>query len=134
MLEFLNRETETCEILITRYAGARRLLYKNHLSAIIEVFRPLLEKGKMILWQSKRIRSHIRSGCVSITSSSPLSIDERLFIINYRFPDLPCYRSTADLDFFFGRPLSDGELRETQTADYFSNLYPIDRVVLSVNA
>ena len=30
--------------------------------------------------------------------------------------------------------VSDGELRETQTADYFSNLYPIDRAVPSVNA
>ena len=30
--------------------------------------------------------------------------------------------------------LSDGELRETQTANYFSNLYPIDCAVLSVNA
>ncbi len=46
MLEFLNRETETCEILTTRYAGARRLLYKNHLSLIIEVFRPLLKERK----------------------------------------------------------------------------------------
>ena len=55
---------------------------KNHLSVIIEVFRPLLKKGKVISWQSKRIRSHIRSGCVSITSSSPLSIEEKLFIIN----------------------------------------------------
>ena len=56
---------------------------KNHLSVIIEVFRPLLKKGKVISWQSKRIRSHIRSGCVSITSSSPLSIEEKLFIIQY---------------------------------------------------
>ena len=30
--------------------------------------------------------------------------------------------------------MSDGELRETQTANYFSNLYPIDCAVLSVNA
>ena len=28
-LEFLNRETETCEIGTTRYAGARRQLYKK---------------------------------------------------------------------------------------------------------
>ena len=28
----------------------------------------------------------------------------------------------------------DGELRETQTADYFSGLCPIDCAVLSVNA
>ena len=28
-LEFLNRETETCEIETTRYAGARRSLYKK---------------------------------------------------------------------------------------------------------
>lgn len=47
---------------------------KNHLSVIIEVFRPLLEKGKVILWQSKRIHLHIRSGCVNITSSSLQSI------------------------------------------------------------
>ena len=30
--------------------------------------------------------------------------------------------------------VSDGELRETQTANYFSNIYPIDCAVLSVNA
>ncbi len=30
--------------------------------------------------------------------------------------------------------VSDGELRETQTANYFSNLYPIDCAVPSVNA
>ena len=32
------------------------------------------------------------------------------------------------------RILSDGELRETQTANYFSNLYPIDCAVPSVDA
>ena len=57
---------------------------KNHLSVIIGLFRPLLKKGKVIAWQSKRIRSHIRSGCVSITSSSPLSIEEKLFTINIK--------------------------------------------------
>ena len=30
--------------------------------------------------------------------------------------------------------VSDGELRETQTANYFSNLYPIDCAMPSVNA
>ena len=50
---------------------------KNHLSVIIGLFRPLLKKGKVISWQSKRTRLHIRSGCVNITSSSPLSIDEK---------------------------------------------------------
>ena len=30
--------------------------------------------------------------------------------------------------------VSDGELRETQTANYFSNLYPIDCAVPSVDA
>ena len=30
--------------------------------------------------------------------------------------------------------VSDGELRETQMTNYFSNLYPIDCAVLSVNA
>ena len=30
--------------------------------------------------------------------------------------------------------LSDGELKETQTANYFSNFYPIDCEVPSVNA
>lgn len=30
--------------------------------------------------------------------------------------------------------VSDGELRETQTANYFSNLYPMDCAVPSVNA
>ena len=57
---------------------------KNHLSIIIGVFRPLSEKGKVILWQSKRIRSHIRSGRVNTTSSSPQSIDEKLSIINIK--------------------------------------------------
>ena len=57
---------------------------KNHFSPIIEVFRPLLMKGKVILWQSKQIRSHIRSGCVNTTSSSHQSIDEKLFIINIK--------------------------------------------------
>ena len=33
-----------------------------------------------------------------------------------------------------GAIMSDGELRETQTANYFSNIYPIDCAVLSVNA
>ena len=51
---------------------------------IIEVFRPLSEKGKVILWQSKRIRSHIRNGCVNITSSSPQSIDEKLSNNQYK--------------------------------------------------
>ena len=57
---------------------------KNHLSIIIGVFRPLSEKGKVILWQSKRIRSHTRSGCVNTTSSSTQSIDEKLSIINMK--------------------------------------------------
>ena len=57
---------------------------KNHLSAIIEVFRPLLKKGKVIAWQSKRIRSHIRSGCVSITSSSPLSYRRKIVYNQYK--------------------------------------------------
>ena len=30
--------------------------------------------------------------------------------------------------------MSDGELRETQTANYFSDIYPIDSAVLSANA
>jgi hypothetical protein len=30
--------------------------------------------------------------------------------------------------------VSDGELRETQTANYFSDIYPIDSAVLSANA
>ena len=32
------------------------------------------------------------------------------------------------------RQLSDGELREKQTANYFSDIYPIDCAVLSANA
>lgn len=31
-----------------------------------------IKKGKVILWQSKQIRSHIRSECVNITLSSLL--------------------------------------------------------------
>ncbi len=30
--------------------------------------------------------------------------------------------------------MSDGELREKQTANYFSDIYPIDCAVLSANA
>ena len=48
-LEFLNRETETCEIGTTCYAGARRLLYKNHLSVIIGLFRSLLKKSIVVI-------------------------------------------------------------------------------------
>ena len=40
--------------------------------------------------------------------------------------------STLPLTLF--SPVSDGELRETQMTNYFSNLYPIDCAVLSVNA
>lgn len=57
---------------------------KNHLSAIIEVFRPLLKKGKVILWQSKRIRSRIRSGCVSITLSSPPKYRRKIVYNQYK--------------------------------------------------
>ena len=46
------------------------------------VVQATIKKGKVILWQSKRIRLHIRSGCVNITSSSLLSIGEKLYIIN----------------------------------------------------
>ena len=55
---------------------------KTHLSIIIEVVQATIKKGKVSLWQSKQIRLRIRSGCVSITSSSPLSIEEKLFTIN----------------------------------------------------
>ena len=57
---------------------------KNHLSVIIEVFRPLLKKGKVILWQSKRIRSRIRSGCVSITLSSPPKYRRKIVYNQYK--------------------------------------------------
>lgn len=50
---------------------------KTHLSIIIEVVQATIKKGKVSLWQSKQIRLRIRSGCVSITSSSPPSIDEK---------------------------------------------------------
>ena len=33
-----------------------------------------------------------------------------------------------------GGMLSDGKLMETQTANYFSDIYPIDCAVLSANA
>ena len=36
--------------------------------------------------------------------------------------------------FIFIRWMSDGELREKQTANYFSDIYPIDCAVLSANA
>jgi hypothetical protein len=32
------------------------------------------------------------------------------------------------------RKVSDGKLMETQTANYFSDIYPIDCAVLSANA
>ena len=38
-------------------------------------------------------------------------------------------------EFFEGADIvSDGELREKQTANYFSDIYPIDCAVLSANA
>ena len=41
--------------------------------------------------------------------------------------------SSVGIWVLFGK-VSDGELRETQMTNYFSNLYPIDCAVLSVNA
>ena len=45
----------------------------------------------------------------------------------------PC-RQLSPISFVTAGILSDGELRETQTANYFSDIYPIDSAVLSANA
>ena len=37
-------------------------------------------------------------------------------------------------DLKIGAKMSDGKLRETQTANHFSDIYPIDCAVLSANA
>ncbi len=52
----------------TRYAGARRKLYKKHLSGIMELFRlPQYNKGKVFLiWLINIIVYHIQNGCVNI--------------------------------------------------------------------
>ena len=48
--------------------------------------------------------------------------------VNYQAPSkpIPSIREYAEV--------SDGKLMETQTANYFSDIYPIDCAVLSANA
>ena len=46
------------------------------------VVQATLQKGKVIPWRRRNTHLHIRNGCANITSSSHLSIDEKLFIIN----------------------------------------------------
>uniref|UniRef100_N2B8H9 Uncharacterized protein n=1 Tax=Eubacterium plexicaudatum ASF492 TaxID=1235802 RepID=N2B8H9_9FIRM len=46
-----------------------------------------------------------------------------------RAPPFRCFLET-----FLQAGMSDGKLMETQTANYFSDIYPIDCAVLSANA
>jgi hypothetical protein len=47
MLEFLNRETETCEIINHPLCGcATDVIQKNHLSVKIELFKLLINERK----------------------------------------------------------------------------------------
>lgn len=68
--------------------------------------------------QSIQFRQLVNSGHIEDDQSV-------LGVINY---ELAFRRS------YIAHIVSDGELRETQTANYFSNLYPIDCAVPSVNA
>ena len=44
------------------------------------------------------------------------------------------YEKETIVNFNEGEKVSDGKLMETQTANYFSDIYPIDCAVLSANA
>ena len=46
----------------------------------------------------------------------------------------PCRRHVRKAQVSASAEVSDGKLRETQTANYFSDIYPIDCAVLSANA
>ena len=65
----------------TRYAGARRLLYKKSPFRYNKGVQANIKKGKVILWQSKRIRSRIRSGCACIFRKNCASVPEELSAI-----------------------------------------------------
>jgi len=45
------------------------------------VFKPIVKRKEKI-WHKRHIVYHTQSGCVNITLCSPLSIDEKSFIIN----------------------------------------------------
>ena len=66
----------------TRYAGARRRLYpKNSKRDTIKVFKPIVKRKEQNMAQKAHSLSHTKWMC-SITLCSPLSIDEKSFIIN----------------------------------------------------
>lgn len=56
----------------------------------------------------------------------------------YELPDCQevtiCLGKGEEKRILFSGIVSDSELRETQTANYFSDIYPIDSAVLSANA
>ena len=57
------------------------------------------------------------------------SMEKRHFKFTYQSPI-----TGKDIYILLDILLSDGKLRETQTANYFSDIYPIDCAVLSANA
>ena len=66
----------------TRYVGARRRLYpKNSKRDTIKVFNPIVKRKEKNIAQKAHSLSHTKWYC-SITLCSPLSIDEKLSIIN----------------------------------------------------
>jgi ribosomal protein S27AE len=96
----------------------------------------------------------------SITKSTPV-FNAKAGVISYTWDDLtqekpPCPHCGEPMEYWYSRKrgviisdhkytfmsprfkcgcgLSDGKLMETQTANYFSDIYPIDCAVLSANA
>lgn len=70
--------------------------------------------------------------CLILLLKHPMRPSTDIDIVVEPDTDVDTYISNASTIFPF--KLSDGELRETQMTNYFSNLYPIDCAVLSVNA
>ena len=60
------------------FAGGDPLLYaKITFPYYNRGVQPLFTKGKVILWQRKRMIYHTQNGCVNITLFSLQSIDEK---------------------------------------------------------
>ena len=60
---------------------ASKVIQKNSKRDTIKVFKPIVKRKEKI-WHKRHIVYHTQSGCVNITLCSPLSIDEKSFIIN----------------------------------------------------
>ena len=102
------------------------------------VFEAILEERKKYERYKSRRRTIFQDDgyiCCSSYSGKPRSKDfhwrhYKELLKQTGLPDIRWH----DLRSTYCTLLSDGELRETQTANYFSNLYPIDCAVPSVDA